>query len=247
VVEAVLFDLGSTLLEFENQPWEDLLRQGIESVYNALHIHGAVLPSCELFYRAFHDTYSNTWREAEQSLIELEIRMLLEHTARGLGLALSDADLLSLVRIHYRPVSSQVTMYADTIDTLVAVRSRGLKVGLVSNTIWPGLLHREDLERFGILDFFDHLLFSADVGIRKPHPQIFKTALEALQVTPHETVFVGDRVPEDVAGAQRVGMRGVWKERPDRDRLPGVIPDAQIVHLQELLDILDFWTERNNA
>jgi FMN phosphatase YigB (HAD superfamily) len=58
---------------------------------------------------------------------------------------------------------------------------------------------------------------------------------------------VGDRVPEDVAGAKGVGMRGVWKERPDRERLPGVIPDARIVQLGELLDILDFWTERNDA
>jgi putative hydrolase of the HAD superfamily len=247
VIKAVLFDLDSTLLEFENQPWEDLLHQSIEAVYNAFHIHGATLPSRDLFYRAFHDTYSTTWRDAEQSLVEMEIRLLLEKTARGLGLALADADVLSLVRVHYRPVSSQVTMYADTIDTLVEVRSRGLKVGLVSNTIWPGSLHREDLARFGILDFFDHLLFSADVGIRKPHPQIFKTALEALQVAPHEAVFVGDRVPENVAGAKHIGMRGVWKERPERDRLPGVIPDAQIVQLRELLDILDFWTERNDT
>jgi putative hydrolase of the HAD superfamily len=247
VIKAILFDLGSTLLEFENHPWEELIRLGIEAVYDALHVHGAVLPGRDLFSRTFHDTYNTTWRVAEQSLVEMEIRMLLEKTARGLGLALSDAEMLSLVRVHYQPVASQVTMYADTIDTLVDVRGRGMKVGLVSNTIWPGSLHREDLERFGIIGLFDHLLFSADVGIRKPHPQIFKTALEALQVAPHEAVFVGDRVPEDVAGAKRVGMRGVWKERPDRERLPDVIPDAQIVNLRELLEWLDLWTERHGA
>jgi putative hydrolase of the HAD superfamily len=138
-------------------------------------------------------------------------------------------------------------MYTDSIDTLGTVRSRGPKVGLMSNTIWPGLLNGEDLEHFDILDFFDHLLFSADVGVCKSHPQIFKTALGALQVTPHDAAFVGDRVPEDVAVAQRVGMRGVWKERSERDRLPGVIPDAQMVHLRELLDILNIWTERDDA
>jgi putative hydrolase of the HAD superfamily len=138
-------------------------------------------------------------------------------------------------------------MYADTIDTLVDVHGRGLKVGLVSNAIWPGSLHREDLERFGMIDLFDHLVFSAAVGIRKPHPQIFKTALDALQVAPYEAVLVGDRVPEDVAGAKRVGIRGVWKQRPDRQRFPGVTPDAQIVHLRELMDILDFWIEVNRA
>jgi putative hydrolase of the HAD superfamily len=247
VLKAVLFDMGSTLLEFENHPWEELIRQGIEAVYDALHVHGAVLPGRDLFYTAFHETYNTIWRNAEQSLIEMEMRLLLQRTALELGLPLSDAEVLNLVRVHYRPVSSQVTIYADTIDTLIAVRGRGMKIGLVSNTVWPGSLHREDLQRFGIIDFFDHLLFSADVGIRKPHPQIFQTALAALEVAPHEAVFVGDRVPEDVAGAMRVGMRAVWKERPDRERLPTVTPDAQIVQLRELLGVLDAWTKRNGA
>jgi putative hydrolase of the HAD superfamily len=245
VIKAVLFDMGSTLLEFENQPWEELIRQGIEAVYKGLHAHGAVLPDPQEFSRAFHETYQKTWQEAGQSLIEMQIRVLLQKASQELGLLLSDVEIGHLVRAHYWPVSSQVTIYADTIETLADVRRRGLKIGLVSNTVWPGSLHKEDLERFGILEFFDHLLFSADLGVRKPHPQIFQTALEALHVAPHEAVFVGDRVPEDVAGAKGVGMRGVWKERPDRERLSHVIPDAQIVQLWELLALLDSWTERN--
>jgi putative hydrolase of the HAD superfamily len=247
VIKAVLFDMGSTLLEFENQPWEELIRQGIEAVYAGLHAHGAVLPGPQEFYQAFRETYRQTWQEAERSLLEMEIRVLLQKTVQELALPLSDAQMWHLVRAHYAPVASQVTIYADTIDTLADVRRRGLKIGLVSNTVWPGILHKEDLERFGILEFFDHVLFSADLGVRKPHPQIFLAALEALNIAPDEAVFVGDRVPEDVEGAMRVGMRGVWKERPDRERLPHVIPDAQIIHLRELLTVLDAWTERNVA
>ena len=247
MIRAVLFDMGSTLLEFENQPWEDLIRQGIEAVYKGLHAHGVVLPTSQDFYQVFRESYRETWRQAEQSLLEMQIRLMLQETAQGLGLLLTEAMLLDLVRAHYAPVSSQVTIYADTVDTLVEVRRRGMKVGLVSNTVWPGALHKEDLERFGILELFDHLLFSADLGVRKPHPQIFQAALDALNVAPHEAVFVGDRVPEDVEGAMRVGMRGVWKERPDRERLPHVIPDAQIIHLRELPAILDSWTERDSA
>jgi putative hydrolase of the HAD superfamily len=243
VIKAVLFDMGSTLLEFENQPWEELIGQGIEAVYEALDLNGAALPARDVFCQAFRETYRTTWQKAEESLIEMEIRRLLEGTARALRQPCSDADVLHLARIHYRPVSSQVTIYADTIETLVEVRRRGMKIGLVSNTVWPGALHREDLGRFGLLDFFDHLLFSADVGLRKPHPQIFQAALGALQVAPHEAVFVGDRLPEDVAGAQRVGMRGVWKQRPDRERSADITPDAQIIHLRQLLAILDRWTE----
>jgi putative hydrolase of the HAD superfamily len=239
--------MGSTLLEFENHPWEELIRQGIEAVYDALHVHGAALPGRQEFNQAFHETYNTTWRRAEQSLVEMEIRALLGKTVEALGLLLSEAEVLKLVRAHYQPVSSQVTIYADTIDTLADLRGRGMKIGLVSNTVWPGSLHREDLECFGIIDFFDHVLFSADVGIRKPHPQIFQTALKALKVAPHEAVFVGDRVPEDVAGAKRVGMWGVWKQRPDRERLADVTPDAQIIQLRELLAVLDSWIERNGT
>jgi putative hydrolase of the HAD superfamily len=247
VIKAVLFDMGSTLLEFENHPWEELIHRGIDAVYDGLHTHRAMLPSRQAFSQAFHETYRQTWQEAERSLMEMEIRVLLHQAARELGLPLSEAEIGHLVRVHYGPVSSQVTIYPDTIETLTEVRRRGLKIGLVSNTVWPGALHKEDLERFGILEFFDHLLFSADLGVRKPHPQIFLAALEALNVVPNEAVFVGDRVPEDVDGAMRVGMRGVWKERPDRERLPHVTPDAQIIHLRELLVFLDSWTERNVA
>lgn len=247
MIRAVLFDMGSTLLEFENYPWEELIQQGIDAVYDVLYAHRAVLPERQIFYQQFSDVYRTTWREAEQSLMEMEVRILLENTARELRLALSPDDVSHLVRAHYAPVSAQVTIYADTIDTLSELRRRGLKIGLVSNTVWPGWLHKEDLLRFGLLDFFDHLVFSADLGVRKPHPQIFQSALQALDVSPHEAVFVGDRLPEDVAGSKRLGMLGVWKERPDRERDPNIVPDAQIVHLRELLTHLDIWAKRNGT
>ncbi len=247
VIKAVLFDMGSTLLEFENRPWEGLLQLGIDAVYDALHARGALLPKRQAFYQQFHDAYRTTWQKAEQSLVEMELRVLVENIVQDLGVALGDAEVWHLLRAHYGPISAQVTIYPDTVETLVHIRQRGLKVGLVSNTVWPGQLHKEDLARFGIVEFFDHLLFSADVGVRKPHPQIFQTALQALDVPPHQAVFVGDRFPEDVAGAKRVGMWSVWKERSDRERDPQIIPDAQIVHLQELLTLLDRWTERNGA
>lgn len=247
MIKAVLFDMGSTLLEFENHPWDELIHRGVDAVYDELCTRGAVLPTRQEFSREFHATYTATWKEAEQSLAEMEIRALLDTTARALGLSLSAEDVGHLVRAHYTPVSAQVTIYADTLGTLAHVRDRGLKIGLISNTIWPGQLHKEDLQRFGIIQFFDHLLFSADVGIRKPHPQIFWTALSALHVTPREALFVGDRFPEDVAGPKRVGMFSVWKERADRERDPHVVPDAQIQHLQDLLPVLDRLMKGNDA
>lgn len=247
MIKAVLFDMGSTLLEFENHPWEELLRQGVDAVHDELGARGAALPARQEFQRQFHETYSASWKQSEESFLEMEIRLLLAEMARLLGVSLSEEDVGSLVRAHYRPISAQVTIYADTVDTLTHLRARGLKLGLISNTVWPGYLHHEDLQRFGIIHFFDHLLFSSDIGVRKPHPRIFQTALTALGVAPTEAVFVGDRFREDVGGPQRLGMLGVWKERPERERDPQIVPDGQILQLRELLPLLDRWTERNVA
>src|SRR3712207_5927221 len=135
--------MGSTLLEFENHPWEELIRLGVEAVYEGFYARGAVLPGRQEFYEAFRDTYQETWREAEQSLTEMEIRVLLQKAALELGVPLADAEVCDLVRAHHAPVSSQVTIYADTMEALADVRRRGMKIGLVSNTVWPGSFHKE--------------------------------------------------------------------------------------------------------
>ncbi|MGH8058800.1 MAG: HAD family hydrolase, partial [Candidatus Entotheonellia bacterium] len=232
---------------FENHPWEELLRQGVDAVHAELGARGAVLPARQEFHRQFHETYSASWKQSEESSLEMEIRVLLAGMAQLLGVSLSEEDVADLVRVHYRPISAQVTIYADTVDTLTHLRARGLKLGLISNTVWPGYLHHEDLQRFGIIHFFDHLLFSSDIGVRKPHPRIFQTALTSLGVAPSEAVFVGDRFREDVGGPQRLGMLSVWKERPERERDPQIVPDGQILQLLELLPLLDRWMERNVA
>jgi putative hydrolase of the HAD superfamily len=74
----------------------------------------------------------------------------------------------------------------------------------------------------------------------KPHPAAFRAVLQALDVDPANAVFVGDRLYDDIYGAQTVGMRGVW--RRDRD-VPeyDVQPDAVIDRLPELIPLVDKW------
>ncbi|TMG31944.1 MAG: HAD family hydrolase, partial [Chloroflexi bacterium] len=80
--------------------------------------------------------------------------------------------------------------------------------------------------------------FSSEVGVRKPHPQIFTDALRKVGVDAARAVFVGDRVREDVQGPQRLGMRAVltreWRQEDD----PGAA-DAVIQRLGELPAVVD--------
>jgi FMN phosphatase YigB (HAD superfamily) len=87
------------------------------------------------------------------------------------------------------------------------------------------------------------MAISADLGIRKPHPEIFKYALSKLSVLPEETAMVGDNLKADVGGAKELDMLGIWKARPatckesQHTKQEDVVPDLIIKDLQDLLEI----------
>ena len=106
-------------------------------------------------------------------------------------------------------------------------------IGLNVHWGYTGLLN------FGIAGFFDTLVFSSRFGFCKPHPSIFRKGLHGLATAPEETLFIGDRLDVDVAGAQKVGMRGILKRHPYREEeMSGVVPDGIIDRLEEILTLL---------
>lgn len=129
---------------------------------------------------------------------------------------------------------------------LAALKERGLRLGVLSSTMWPGEWHEEWLRRDGVLHHFDGLTWSSDLTHTKPHPVAFRAAMAAVGVDdPAECVFVGDRPYDDISGAKAVGMRAVLvphSEIPADQQVPvDVEPDAVIGRLGELPDVLDGW------
>jgi putative hydrolase of the HAD superfamily len=102
-------------------------------------------------------------------------------------------------------------LYDDALPTLQAVRDRGLKIGLLSNSA-------RDLDEFvahhGLT--VDAVLTSGAHGKTKPHATIFERILELLEVAPAEALMVGDTIEDDVEGAQAVGMRAILVDREGR-------------------------------
>src|SRR5690625_2193057 len=92
--------------------------------------------------------------------------------------------------------------YADTVDTLTALRHAGVPVALVSNI---GFDARPVLDRLGIHDLLDEVLLSYEVGAMKPSIAIFDEACRRLNVSPQEALMVGDT--EADAGARAIGIR----------------------------------------
>lgn len=106
-------------------------------------------------------------------------------------------------------------LFDDTLSTLTALKERGYILGVVTNRHYGGKPFYEDLQFMGLLDYFEyeHMAISADLGIRKPNPDIFLYALNRLNVRPEESAMVGDSLRADVVGAKMLNMLAIWKPK----------------------------------
>jgi putative hydrolase of the HAD superfamily len=133
----------------------------------------------------------------------------------------SGPDVTTVARAIYEDWAEHrhFELYDDVPGTLVALKSLGFQIGLISNSHRP-------LDSFGSHFELDGLISatvsSSDHGFLKPHPSIFQAALRLMQVRPEEAVMVGDSFSHDIVGARQAGMRGILLARRE---LPPMPPD----------------------
>jgi putative hydrolase of the HAD superfamily len=232
MLEAVLFDWGDTLMDFQFD--EELMDRAFRAGLAALGRDG--LPADEIrahFRERFEPLF---W--VPGTLEEIEYPGMIRDALAHFGIELSDEELAQFLEAEHAAWQPARVLGSTTHALLDALREDGLKLGLVSNAFDPGWLLRRDLEQMGIEQRIDVAVFSSEVGKRKPHPEIFGRALTALEVTPERTLFVGDRLYEDVRGAGELGMttvQALWfraDEHPD-----GREPDYQAFTQFDVLNI----------
>jgi putative hydrolase of the HAD superfamily len=171
---------------------------------------------------------------------EIDISAVMTSSFAAQGVELTDDDVRLFLRAAHDVWSSYYQLAASTHALLEALRARGLKLGLVSNTASPLWLLEPVLERQGLVERMDAIVLSAEVGKRKPHPAIFERALDELGVEAGDALFVGDRVEADVLGASRVGMATVqafWF-RAD-EGAAGIEPDYEAFTQMDVLNVVD--------
>jgi HAD superfamily hydrolase (TIGR01509 family) len=134
-----------------------------------------------------------------------------------------------------RPVPADVVLelFDDVAPTLKALRSRGIRMAVVSDA-WPNLPHlHADL---GIHEYFEAYAISAELGCRKPDPRMYHHASNALALDPGECLFVDDHA-DLVAAAIKLGYQGRWLRRDDDEADPVDVDVPVISSLSELLEL----------
>ena len=119
------------------------------------------------------------------------------------------------------------TLYPQTKEILEQLGPE-YKLGIIANQL-PGL--EERLKDFGILDYFSAIFSSAEFGLAKPDPAIFRLALQKTNCLPHQAIMIGDRLDNDIVPAKRIGMKTIWIKQ-------GFSRLAQVKNLEERAD----WT-----
>ena len=232
-VEAVVFDWGGTLT-----PWHpiDLREQWLRyaEVYDPEHADelSARILSAE-------DAAWQAGREHHRSAT-------LDQIFRGVGVEPS-GERHERARAAYHAFGEPHTYTdPDVPDLLAGLRERGIKVGVLSNTLWTREFHERVFRRDEVLHLIDGAVYSSEIPWTKPHPEAFRAALAAVGVEqPERAVFVGDRPFDDIHGAKQMGMRAVLVPHstiPDSQK--GHVegdPDAVVERLADVLAVVDGW------
>jgi HAD superfamily hydrolase (TIGR01509 family) len=245
-IQVVLFDLGGTLLHYDQPPEFSMdalnaaaLRAFLASAIKA----GGKVPDPELAVRAVGRMGAALEAKATRTHYANTAENIIQEGLQAVKVRLPDAAWDAGLAAYYSAVSAVVKpVEGDPQAVLSKLTEQGRGLGLVSNTFWAPAMHDADLMRFGMLDHLPVRVYSSAFGMVKPHPTIYRQALDRLDVAPAEAVFVGDKLAVDIAGPQKIGMRAVLIASPFRvEENPEIIPDARIQTIDELPGVLETW------
>lgn len=128
----------------------------------------------------------------------------------------------------------QTTFRPDAQDTVAALAD-GYDVGIVTNG--TGRLQRMKLDTAGITDHLSALVISSEIGVTKPHSDIFETAQGAIDAETH--VIVSQDLRRDIIPAKRAGFTTVWVSPQDADDRIDEVVDRQVASLADVPDAVD--------
>jgi putative hydrolase of the HAD superfamily len=227
--KGILIDMGNTLV---NEAGFDRLAGRMRILELAHNPHGVTLDD----YEAAAEELLSIWANRDQCQMEFPVRAFnrLVYERFGLTFDIPWGEL----EIEFWRTAVCMDPAPGVADALTAMRGRGLRLAVVSNSSFTENALSWELNRHGLLDNFAFVMSSADYGVRKPHPSLFRTAAAKLGCDPAETWFVGDSLECDIVGAHNAGMTPVWYN-PRGLLCPLETAPVEMRHWAELLAMLD--------
>jgi putative hydrolase of the HAD superfamily len=239
VIRAVLFDLGGTLADYYGRAeWPGVLTECLTAATAHLEARGAlgVDPAdVRAGLEAEQAEESSRLKGRDWRVYPLEDRLASAYFPGGNGAAAAHLD--GLCRAFLGPVFTRGRLLPGALETVDALRARGLRLAIVSNMPWgaPRAPWEEEVGRLGLLPRIPTFLTCRDVGWRKPDRRIFDLAAARVGVPAAECLFVGDEPVWDYDGAAGAGMQPVLIDPAGRHAGESL---RSIGHLSELAALI---------
>ncbi|MDV3293244.1 MAG: HAD family hydrolase [Nitrososphaerales archaeon] len=242
MIKAVLFDYGGTLVT-SAKPWQEMKPRALLAAYRYLKQDGLEMSFKKYLgvndgvFGRYAELEAASQRDIPDRLKYLDmVGVLFPDSTKKRKLALASGANDSFWRV----ANDNFKLRRDAKACLGKLDAMGLKLGIVSNHHDSRSLIRS-LRQYGIKPWFDPIVVSESVKVRKPNPAIFRLCLSAMKVKPRDALFVGDSMEHDVAGARATGMPVVQIGGKDAD---GPKPDFVVDHLAAIPGLVASMSER---
>jgi putative hydrolase of the HAD superfamily len=225
-VEAIIFDWGGTLT-----PWHSVDHEALWHAVCTDHFPaGQAAETAMALLAAERELWLLSEREHRSST--------MQQVFERAGIA-PTCGLLASYTSAWEP---HTFTDPEAAALFAGLRERGIRIGVLSNTMWPRSWHEDVFRRDGVLGLIDGAVYSSEIDWAKPHPEAFRAAMAAVSVSdPAACVYVGDRPYDDVHGAKGAGMRAVLIPHSDVPPYAAARPDAVIQRLSELAELIETW------
>jgi putative hydrolase of the HAD superfamily len=225
-VKGIGFDLFGTLVLQDRFNFD----QSLEALYQNLFLSGFQLDKGR-FLETYRDVNRRLMTQALEDGRETHNRLWVAGALQALGHAVEPEDLHieQAIDAYFDPFIASCRLIPGTREMLESLAGR-YRLALLSNFTHPPAVD-QILTRLRIRPFFDEILVSGQIGIRKPHPAVFAELTRRLGYAAEDIIFVGDELQADIVGAQNAGLRTVWMTY--RQKLDSPSPLGQFLGLVE--------------
>ncbi len=236
MVDAVIFDWGGTLTGWHDI---DFHAESLALAQAVLHVGGEAAEEMVKTHAArLHAANEVIWGRSREEQRSSTVGDLFDEA--GLD---HDPELLTAYYEFWEPHTITDPEVGPLFE---ALRAEGIKVGVLSNTIWPRAWHRGFFERDGVDHLIDGDVYTSEIPWTKPSPLAFQAAMAAVGVEdPAACVYVGDRLFDDIWGAQNAGMKAILVPH---SAIPANQvghtegePDAVVDRLGQVADVVAGW------
>jgi putative hydrolase of the HAD superfamily len=234
--KVVLFDMFDTLMLIEKN--HEFYNPSLIRMYRFL-LSKDITTTFEKFNYTYIRVRDDLYAKADLNLEEPHFNVRISETLKSLGYKFeaSDPIVAEATDEFCEEFMKYVHIDKEAKKMLQMIHGK-YKLGIISNFAIPEcvlkLLKKSEIEKL-----FDVIVVSGAVNKRKPSEEIFKSTLKLMNVSPSETVFVGDTIDADIEGAKAVGIKAIYIERREQKQSEKFCPDKTIRSLSELPDVIE--------